>query len=161
MVMAATDTRTVLIARSRLRRVTMIHQNLGLNWLSRRINRMGVSPMPSCHSCNKSFESYHDLALHISTSKKGHRRGKKWAAKFLLLNGKRDRPTNKGSQGEVSQEARDSTKRELSGETENVLTICPKCKQGHREVLPVEYSQSPTAWQIKGILSVLCAAHRK
>ncbi len=117
--------------------------------------------MPNCLSCNQSFPDYKELALHIQTTKKGHRKGKKWAAKYLM----RVRQLNKKKElngriplTEEQKEAKASIHRELSGENENVLTICPHCKKGHREVLPVEFSQSRDAWRVKDKLVVLCGS---
>ena len=39
-----------------------------------------------CNSCGQPFEGYKELAFHISTSKKGHRKGKIWAAKYIHRN---------------------------------------------------------------------------
>jgi len=116
--------------------------------------------MPDCHACGQSFPGFRELAVHIAGSKKGHRKGKRWAAKFLLLNGKRDKPEyNNTPLTEEQKENRQSTKRVLSGDQRNALCICPKCRQGHRQVLPAEYVESPTAWRINGVLAIRCVAH--
>jgi len=116
--------------------------------------------MPDCRACGKVCADYKELAVHIAGSRKGHRRGKRWAAKFLLLKGKRDKPEyDRTPLTDEQKENRQSTKRVLSGDQRNALCICPKCQQGHRQVLPVEYVESPTAWRINGVLAIRCVAH--
>ncbi len=115
--------------------------------------------MPLCLSCQKVCADYKELALHIQSSKKGHRKGKRWAAKYMM----RVRQLNKRELNgrvpltEEQKEARASIFRELSGETEYALAVCPHCHKGHREVLPVEFRQSQDAWRVKDKLVVLCA----
>jgi len=113
-----------------------------------------------CRICNQDFEyDWHSLAKHISISKKGHRAGKKWAAKYLLqvnrLNAKRDLP-QRVPLTEEQKEARRDLRREISGDTQRVLTLCPHCKSQAVSVLPVEYTQSPIAWRQNNNLVVLC-----
>lgn len=122
-----------------------------------RVNKMTVL----CHSCNKTFEDYKELALHISANRKGHKKGRKWAAKYIMLNGLS--PKNRFEQRKLGnpltaeqRAIREDNKRILSSDNEYVNTICPKCKKGGRRLLPVEYTKSKTAWRIKSNLVILC-----
>ncbi len=112
-----------------------------------------------CNSCNQHFAAYKELALHISSSRKGHRKGKKWASAYLFkvnaLN-KRGIENNRIPLTKEDKENRMDSKRVLCGEEEYVLAVCPHCKKGHREMLPIEFSQSPSAWRIKDNLVVMC-----
>ena len=115
-----------------------------------------------CHSCQEVFKDYHSLALHISVSKKGHRKGRKWAAKFLA--GKPNRPEIKRvvdnpdhENTEYGDENRANAVRHISGENEYTNTHCPNCNKGSRQLLPIEYVQSNMAWRNKrGVLMVAC-----
>jgi len=121
----------------------------------------------SCHFCDESFESWHELALHISASRKGHQEGKKWAAKFLA--GKPNRPDIKHiaenpdyKETEFGKENRANAVKVLSGDTEYANTHCPNCNHGSRQLLPVEYVQSNRAWRNTiGTLMVNCQNCRK
>ena len=115
--------------------------------------------MELCHSCNKEFADYKELALHISSSKKGHRKGKRWAAKYLLrLRALSKRENNYGHSKltEADKENKRSTIRKLSGESVFVEALCPHCKRKSRQNLPIEYAESKEAWRNKGCLVVLC-----
>lgn len=114
----------------------------------------------SCHACGQPFENYGELAFHISSTRdKAHRKGKRWAAKYLHranLN-KRDNDRGKIPLTEEQKDAKEDLKRELSGNTEMVLTYCLGCKTGIRQPVPVEYSQSPNAWRTgNGTLIMPC-----
>ncbi len=114
----------------------------------------------SCFCCNQTFEDYNALALHISLAKKGHKKSKKWAAKYILkvkiLNRKKD------IQGRIPLTKEDkqnkmSTERIISGELEYVDTICPFCKQRYRQQLPIEFTRSHYTWRTtQGTLRVSC-----
>ncbi len=118
--------------------------------------------MPRCHSCQEIFPDFTGLALHISSSKKGHRKGKKWAAKYIMVNrlsgkaqGKFD---NKRSPlTETQKESREDSRMVLSGEQELQETICPKCRKNGQTYLPVEYDSGRTAWRINGLIVRTCA----
>ncbi len=114
--------------------------------------------MPFCLSCKQPFPDYQSLAVHISSNKKGHRRGKKWAAKYLLLKGKRDMP-RRVPKAEVSQEAKDSRIRVVSGIEQSAMCVCPQCKQRHQNRIPIEFINSLEAWRVGKDLSVLCPIH--
>ena len=118
-----------------------------------------------CLSCNhEPFETYRDLAKHIVSSRKGHRRGKRWASKYLLFNGlspqkRRGRQTRVAlTEGEKAN--KEDTRRELSGTTEFVTTLCIKCGNAVRQGLPAEYVQSQDAWREKGYLVAMCPVCR-
>jgi len=114
-----------------------------------------------CLSCGCDFDSYQELAVHISASKIGHRRGKKWAAKYLsrhVIN-KRDNNFRGGTPLSVEdiKNKRDN-RRVLSGEQKYTETICPQCRKPNRAVLEAEHATSPQAWRIGGRLARVCAS---
>ncbi len=115
--------------------------------------------MVSCHSCNNHFEGYQELAIHIASSKTGHRKGKKWAAGYLLklkyLNSKKD---NHGRSllTKTEKENKKDMARAVSGETTVTVTVCPHCHRKKQQILPVEFSESRLAWREKDCLVVLC-----
>lgn len=120
-----------------------------------------------CQGPNKpTFETYHDLAVHISTSKTGHNGGKRWAAKYLSKPAEAAaRRHERSNQVRIpltdeQAEARESTRRVLSGAEELVTTLCLRCKSPARQHLPVEYVRSPDAWKIKGYHVVNCLTCR-
>jgi len=119
----------------------------------------------TCHSCGDVFEDFHALALHISSSRKGHRKGKRWAAKYLA--GRTLRPEIKRiaenpdhENTEFGEENRANAKREISGDNEYTQTICPNCHIPARQLIPVEYIQSDNAWREKGVLVLDCQGCR-
>jgi hypothetical protein len=100
---------------------------------------------------------YKELALHIASSKKSHRQGKRWAAKYLAgrpnrLELKRVVENSDHENTEFGDENRRNSVRILSGENEYINVLCPQCKKPHRELLPVEYIQSLNAWRKNNIL---------
>lgn len=115
----------------------------------------------ACFYCDQTFADYTTLAMHIIGSKRGHRRGKRWAAKYVMLNklspeakGKHNHQTPLTEQEKANKE---SAVRILSGINKTMPTYCPKCKTECRQPLPVEYAESPAAWRTnKGILIVVC-----
>ena len=112
-----------------------------------------------CHSCNLSFVDYKELALHISTSRKGHRQGKKWAAKYMMKVRALDKRNNGGGRSPLTEDDKENkknTRRELSGDNEHVATFCPHCRKKTKQVLPIEYTRSNEAWRLKDYLVVLC-----
>jgi len=119
--------------------------------------------MVSCHSCNNQFDGYKDLALHIASTKKGHRKGKKWAASYLLkvnaLNSKKDN-YGRSQLTEVEKENKKEMGREISGETMVVDTSCPNCKRKSPQILPVEFGRSSIAWRDNKYMVVLCSSCR-
>ncbi len=122
--------------------------------------------MPLCNQCQKGFGDYQLLASHIMGTK-GHRKGRRWAAKYLMINGlsaknRSDLPRRVADnpdkvETEFGDENRQNMKRELSGAQKNCITVCPKCKSKDRDVLPVEFAENPVAWRIEGTLARLCS----
>jgi hypothetical protein len=116
--------------------------------------------MPTCISCHAEFPDFKELALHISCSKTGHRKGKRWAAKYIAINGlsakakgqKYDRIALTADQKESKKDCRVT----ISGINKVADTVCPKCKLKLRQLLPVEYVQSPMAWRKENRLAILC-----
>lgn len=120
-----------------------------------------------CHSCGHSFPDYTELAKHIINAKKGHRRGKVWASKFLLQVKRLDRKvTNQNRPDRIplteeQKEAKKSLMREVSGEFRQVLCVCPRCKLGHVEAVEVEYIESRDAWRSEsGKPMIICGGCR-
>lgn len=119
-----------------------------------------------CHACHAWFEDYTELALHISSEKTGHRKGKKWAASLLLKVRQLDSKKDMKERTPLSEEDKENRREiqrsvELSGAKYMVNTICPKCKSRHAETLEVEYVRSPLAWKtLQGTLIILCARCR-
>lgn len=112
-----------------------------------------------CLSCRCGFESYQELAVHISASKTGHRRGKKWAAKYLsrhVIN-KRDNNLRVGSPLTPADIInKKENRRVLSGDQRYAETTCPQCRKPSSAVLEAEYATSPQAWRIGGRLAMMC-----
>jgi RNase P subunit RPR2 len=115
-----------------------------------------------CHSCHTTFQDYKSLAKHIMANKKGHRQGKRWAAKYVMINGlsaknRTDRQLNgRVALTEEQKETRDSLQIELSGNIKRVNTYCPKCKQFSTQSLPVEYTNSERAWRVGSTFVITC-----
>jgi hypothetical protein len=119
--------------------------------------------MPACKSCGYQAKDWHDLALHIAASKRGHYQGKKWAASVLThaqsLNQKRDKPEPSPMADEeraaVTENKRD-IHHELSGDECSVKTYCPSCKNVSFLSLPVEYVNGKDAWRLPNNTLVVC-----
>lgn len=110
-----------------------------------------------CNSCKQPFDDYQSLALHIVASKAGHRKGKRWAAKYLSRNVINKRDLNgRTPLTEADKENRESTKRALSGKVNYELCVCPRCDKGHREMIPEEFARSQQAWRKGKNLVVIC-----
>ena len=114
----------------------------------------------TCRACGYEGTDWKDLARHIQTSKRGHSRGKKWAATILShsnkLNQKRDLP-QRVPLTETEKAAKKDSVSEVSGNTRMVMTLCPKCNKVTSQALPVEYVGSPRAWRAtNGALMVTC-----
>ena len=112
-----------------------------------------------CSSCGQEVGSYLELALHILSSKTGHRRGRRWAAKYIsrhVIN-KRERNISGRSPATVKDiKNKEDTRRELSGEQMVADTICPNCHRSSRVVLEAEYINSPQAWRLQWRLVKMC-----
>lgn len=44
----------------------------------------------------------------------------------------------------------------LSGQERLMVTICPKCQEKTKTVLPVEFVTNPLTWKVQGIIAKLC-----
>jgi hypothetical protein len=109
-----------------------------------------------CNSCGEQFADFKALALHIMTLKKGHRKGRVWASKFLAqVNKKKFSPRSP-----MSEETRQIIKecvRETSGASEAARTVCPNCKLVTEQRIEVEYVRDDLAWRnSNGTLVVNC-----
>ena len=120
-----------------------------------------------CLSCKTVIPGdFKELALHISHEKKGHRKGKIWAARYLTKVKYLDQKVSgqnreRTPMTEEQKETKASLVRELSGEYAAVLTVCPHCKKGHQETIEKEYAESETAWRSEsGKPMVLCSRCR-
>lgn len=118
--------------------------------------------MPKCNTCNQVFDDFGNLAQHII--RKRHRKGRIWAARFLMQQRRLDRKasiatdrTNFTPPTEQDKINKQSTYRQLSGYTEQVYTVCPSCKRLSLYNFPVEFTESPDAWRKEDCLVKLCA----
>jgi hypothetical protein len=116
--------------------------------------------MPTCISCHTEFPDYKELALHIMTNRKGHRKGRRWAAKYIMVNGLsskvKGQKYDRIALTEEQKEAKKDCKITISGINKVADTVCPKCSLKLRQLLPVEYVQSPMAWRKDNKLVILC-----
>ena len=100
-----------------------------------------------CFCCNHSpFNSPKELAQHISSQKKGHRKSKMWAAKVLagstLRNKVERKPVSKDPDKvatEYGDDNRENAKLQLSGQLHGIYCICPHCRQPHHKQVEVEF----------------------
>lgn len=123
--------------------------------------------MPACNVCHELFDDFGKLAHHIIANKRTHRKGRTWAAKYLAthslslkaLRGNQFEGRTPLTEGQ--KEAKKDTVRELSGETQYVETICPKCKIKDHRKLEAEYVKDPNIWKSKnGVIFRLCEGCR-
>ena len=122
-----------------------------------------------CNSCGADFETFTELAQHITISpKRTHKYGRVWAAKLLTQVTRLNKKQESFDRIPLSEEDKENRRElkaqvKLSGEKSMVNTICPKCKTRHVEVLEVEYARSPLAWRTaqNGTLIILCAGCRR
>ena len=95
-----------------------------------------------CNSCGEWFDDYTELARHIAGAKTGHKKGKKWAAKYLLrvnqLNSKKEYEDKIPLSEEDKQNRRELMNIQLSGQKKMVNTMCPHCK---KELTEVHYQE--------------------
>jgi hypothetical protein len=117
------------------------------------------NPIPKCHYCDHPvFADWKELAMHISTSKKGHRAGKRWAARYIVGNRLKAKKEQVRIPLTAEQKAtKEDLRRELSGATEFVDTLCLKGKHIVRQCLPLEYAHSKDAHRVQGYLVMMCA----
>ena len=118
-----------------------------------------------CHQCGDTFDTYTDLARHITVKK--HRKGRRWAAKLLLQVGRLDKKKDFDDRVPLSEEDKESRRElrdaaQVSGEKIITNTKCPKCGNWHSQYIEVEYARSETAWRTeKGTLLILCGGCKK
>jgi hypothetical protein len=127
----------------------------------------------SCHQCQELFKDYMELAVHIMSNKKTHknRKGRVWAANYVSSHS-----LSYKAQHELSQrtpltdeqkvtmaENKEKARRELSGATMMVKTICPikRCGLKSYEPLPVEFTKSPSAWKVGDRFVKVCSGCQK
>jgi hypothetical protein len=113
--------------------------------------------MQQCHDCFEEFEGYPELAQHIVSQRKTHKRKSViWAEIFLS---KRDsvkefKPRQPMSDG-LKEIAKDCV-RELSGRVQEVRTVCPDCHAASNRKLEVEFLQDDVWRNSLGSFVVLC-----
>lgn len=118
-----------------------------------------------CHSCAAIFENYKELAQHIISLKDtNHKKGKRWAHKFLmkqkLLDQKRDLKPRTPMPESVKSHF-DEIKRETSGEMVRVPTVCPNCKSINQALVEKEFVDDGQMWTKDNRVVILCGACRK
>lgn len=114
-----------------------------------------------CHSCQTEFGDYKSLALHIMSTKKGHKQGRTWAARFLAQVNKKEFSPRTPFSEETKQTIKDCV-REFSGKSEKVRTVCPNCRQVMEQRLEVEYIHGGLAWRnSNGTFIVNCSNCKK
>jgi hypothetical protein len=129
-----------------------------------------VNEVKPCRVCKRDdFETWLELATHILQDHKPSRNkdvmaSRKWASNFkykkVLYNqsGKKDFvPT---ALTESQREAKQDSRRILSGEKKFVTVKCPKCKMGRRDFIEAEHIESPQAWKLDGCFMKLCEGCR-
>jgi len=114
-----------------------------------------------CHSCGVPFEDFKALAIHISGERRGHAKGKKWAANYILKNGlsakQRFEHKERIPLSEQDKDNKEDAYRELSGETKMVYAYCSACRRKYPRVVEVEYVTSKTALRGNdGTLMITC-----
>jgi len=113
----------------------------------------------TCKACGHTFETWYELARHIMSKRdKEHRKSKRWAAKYLqrhVLN-KRTIERRGSPMTDEDKLAREDTRRKLSGTTEQVITVCPRCNHEQHQRVETEHIDNILAWRIRGCLVKLC-----
>lgn len=115
-----------------------------------------------CIACGKVCADYQELALHISSSRAGHRKGKRWAAKYLLVHGLSAKAKNDYQyEGRIPlpdnyHANKASTVLTLSGNTHIVETYCPHCKRTRIKPVPEEMLTLSHLWKHNGIIVKIC-----
>ena len=129
-----------------------------------------------CRTCGKDdCKDWGELAEHINSAKdKAHnkdRAGKMWAKRYIHRNA-----INKLKQlgkelpyrvplTDGQREAKEDTRRILSGKTKIVLVKCPspKCRNTNTqryERVEVEHAENPQAWRVDNCFAILCGGCR-
>jgi len=117
--------------------------------------------MPICKTCGKECSDYEELAQHILSNKKTHKSGRRWAAKYKLINSlsakNRREHRERVPLTEDDKEKKLSAVREVSGIEKGADAYCPSCKRTYRVTVPIEYIESQSAWTTgTGKLLILC-----
>ena len=121
----------------------------------------------TCNSCGDTFETYTELAVHISTSsKKTHKHGRIWAAKLILRTNQLDKKKDFGNRVPLTEQEKENKREvsnivQLSGQKTYVNAKCPQCKRIHSETIEVEFARSQTAWKFKDFFMILCGGCRR
>lgn len=106
-----------------------------------------------CHTCKQVFADPKKLAKHIVANKKTHKK-QYWAQSVLSDKKRLDRKLSmrkleRTPLTDEDREAKEDTRREISGATKLVPTVCPRCKRpGNLQQLEVEHTDNPVAWRI-------------
>jgi len=123
-------------------------------------------PEPICRICwRKDFKTWGDIATHILTTHKENKKDKKimsarkWAANFKykpVLYGKKEQ--TRVALTDEQKEAKEDTKRDISGEMEYVSVKCPnkKCNSISRQPLEKEHTTNPQAARIGNCFIKFC-----
>ena len=117
-----------------------------------------------CNTCGEPFENYKDLAVHIQTAGKSHRKGKLWAAKFVTnvtyLDQKKEHTERLPIDDQV-RENREACIRETSGKMVVTQVFCPNCRKNFRLPVEKEHAENPLAWRTNKILTLNCESCRR
>jgi phage FluMu protein Com len=120
-----------------------------------------------CNTCRDIFETYTELAQHISSApRKTHKHGRKWAAKLLLKVSQLDKKQDFENRSKLTEQEKQNKREvqnivQLSGQKAYVNAKCPQCKRIHSESIEIEYARSNTAWKIKDMFMILCGGCRR
>jgi hypothetical protein len=102
----------------------------------------------TCHDCKEEFNTWVELAQHLVSQRTTHKRESVvWAETFIA---RRKNVVEFKQRSPMSDETRQiikDCKRELSGETKEVRTVCPDCHKVNSAELAVEYIQDGEAWR--------------
>jgi GTP cyclohydrolase FolE2 len=117
-----------------------------------------------CRTCGKDdFNNWGELANHKLDSKdKAHRKdksGRIWAANYKykhIIMKQNDKERYHTPLTDEDRIAKEDTRRELSGVSRIVATMCPRCKAGSRLTLETEHTDNPQAWRIGKCFVKLC-----
>lgn len=118
-----------------------------------------------CRQCNTPFSSYGELADHIIEKGKSHQKSRRWALKYkgraltrVVVEYKHVSEDPDKVHTDFGEENRENRNRRLSGETNYVNAICPKCHKVHRPLMECDFIQDWDAWRIENRIVKLCGA---
>lgn len=107
--------------------------------------------MPDCNDCHEPFEDWVELAQHLVSQRKTHKRKSVvWALTFLAKkdNVQEFKPRLPEQEHTVfGDEQREKYIREISGKTRKVRAVCPDCRKVDELELSVEYIRDREAWR--------------